>query len=211
MSMNARSSAPGSRSTRPHSATRCCAQDRFELAGMPEGELAQQGSDRRRRVHTVEQGLHPTAAHDVDIVDAVRARAHAGDQRGQFRGRVGRPGLDPGLGDVASCRPAAAAARSARPASSPGPARHTTRDCRRRTPPTQRTNLCDTCTGSAFPNWVRLLRENTNHPSSEGTFLISTPPTRASSSVDRGLDFRRVLGDALCAERGLARRLSHVA
>src|SRR6476661_10632548 len=36
-------------------------------------------------------------------------------------------------------------------------------------------NLCETCTGSAFPNWTRLLRENTNHPSSEGTFLIPTP------------------------------------
>src|SRR3954468_24890194 len=36
-------------------------------------------------------------------------------------------------------------------------------------------NLCETCTGSAFPNWVRLMRENINHRSSEGTFLISTP------------------------------------
>jgi hypothetical protein len=36
-------------------------------------------------------------------------------------------------------------------------------------------NLCETCTGSAFPNWTRLLRENTNHSSSEGTFLIPTP------------------------------------
>jgi hypothetical protein len=48
--------------------------------------------------------------------------------------------------------------------------------------------LCDTCTGSAFPNSDRLLRENTNHPSSEGTFLISTPRTRDIQSVDRGLD-----------------------
>ncbi len=38
-------------------------------------------------------------------------------------------------------------------------------------------NLCDTCTGSAFLELVRLLRENTNHPSSEGTFLIPTPAT----------------------------------
>ncbi|BBY58513.1 hypothetical protein MSAR_16490 [Mycolicibacterium sarraceniae] len=35
-------------------------------------------------------------------------------------------------------------------------------------------NLCETCTGSAFPNWTRLLLENTNHPSSEGTFFIPT-------------------------------------
>ena len=36
--------------------------------------------------------------------------------------------------------------------------------------------------------WDRLLRENTNHPSSEGTFLIPTPLNSASSSVDRGLE-----------------------
>ena len=35
--------------------------------------------------------------------------------------------------------------------------------------------LCDTCTGSAFRVLVRLLCGNSNHPSSEGTFLISTP------------------------------------
>ena len=35
--------------------------------------------------------------------------------------------------------------------------------------------LCETFTGSAFPNWTRLLCENYNHPSSEGTFLIPTP------------------------------------
>ena len=27
-------------------------------------------------------------------------------------------------------------------------------------------NLCETCTGSAFPNWVRLMRETINHRSS---------------------------------------------
>ena len=53
------------------------AQHRFQLAGVTEGELPQQRSDRRGRVHAVEQGLHPTAAHHVEVVDAVRARAHA--------------------------------------------------------------------------------------------------------------------------------------
>src|SRR5215208_5915631 len=48
-------------------------------------------------------------------------------------------------------------------------------------------NLCETCTGSAFPNRIRLLCENYNHPSSEGTFLIPTPRTTPSPSVDRGL------------------------
>src|SRR6185312_710076 len=34
--------------------------------------------------------------------------------------------------------------------------------------------VCDTCTGSAFPNVGRSKCGNSNHPSSEGTFLIST-------------------------------------
>ena len=33
------------------------------------------------------------------------------------------------------------------------------------------TNLWDTFTGSAFPELVDLLRENSNHPSSGGTFF----------------------------------------
>ncbi len=144
---------------------------------MPEGELPQQGSDRRRGVHPIEECLHPTAAHHVDVIDAVRPGAHARDQRGQLRGRVGRPGLDPRLRDVDLVGQQHAAGRSAPPASSPGPARHTTRDGRRRTPPTQRAKLCDTCTGSAFPNWADCCVRNTNHPSSEGTFLTSTPRT----------------------------------
>src|SRR6476661_9319702 len=49
-------------------------------------------------------------------------------------------------------------------------------------------NLCETCTGSAFPNWTRLLCENYNHPSSEGTFLIPTPGQTPGHSVNRGLE-----------------------
>src|SRR4029078_7077264 len=48
--------------------------------------------------------------------------------------------------------------------------------------------LCDTCTGSAFLKPVRLLCGNSNHPSSEGTFLISTHAHPVNRSVDRGLD-----------------------
>src|SRR5258705_10043110 len=47
--------------------------------------------------------------------------------------------------------------------------------------------LCDTCTGSDFPNVGKLKCGNSNHPSSEGTFFISTPRTPHTSSVDRGL------------------------
>src|SRR5277367_110732 len=47
--------------------------------------------------------------------------------------------------------------------------------------------LCDTCTGSAFLMLIRLLCRSSNHPSSEGTFLISTPKTQINSSVYPGL------------------------
>ena len=66
-------------------------QHRLELAGMTEGELAQQGSDRRRRVHPAEQRLHPAATDHVDIIDTVRARTHPRDHGGQLRRRVDRP------------------------------------------------------------------------------------------------------------------------
>src|SRR4029078_8091444 len=51
--------------------------------------------------------------------------------------------------------------------------------------------LCDTCTGSAFRERVRLLCGNSNHPSSEGTFLISTHAHPVNRSVDRGLAVER--------------------
>ena len=38
-----------------------------------------------------------------------------------------------------------------------------------------------------FSNWVRLMRENINLPSSEGTFLIPTPRQTTYLSVDQGL------------------------
>ena len=41
-----------------------------------------------------------SGADQVDIVDVIRARAHTRDQGGEFRGRVGRPGLDPRRLDV---------------------------------------------------------------------------------------------------------------
>src|SRR6478609_1926064 len=50
--------------------------------------------------------------------------------------------------------------------------------------------LCDTCTGSAFLALLWLLCSNSNHPSSEGTFLISTHPISSNQSTDRGLSTR---------------------
>jgi hypothetical protein len=84
----------------PAQSDQMVAQYGFELAAMPETELAQQGSDRRWRVHRIEQCLHPAASHEVDIIDTVGAGAHPSDQGGQFRGRVSRPGFDPGFSDV---------------------------------------------------------------------------------------------------------------
>ena len=78
---------------------------RVELAGVPEGELAQQGSHGGGGIHPVEEGFHATGADQVDIVDVVRAGAHPRDQGGQFRGRVGCPGLDPRRARCESCCP----------------------------------------------------------------------------------------------------------
>src|SRR5215213_1708323 len=48
--------------------------------------------------------------------------------------------------------------------------------------------LWDTCTGSAFLRPVRLLCGNSNHPSSEGTFVISTPEP---PSTDRWIEAKQ--------------------
>jgi hypothetical protein len=51
-------------------------QHRLELAGVSEGELPQQLSDNRVCIHTAKQCLHPATADHVDVIDAVRTRAH---------------------------------------------------------------------------------------------------------------------------------------
>ena len=48
-------------------------QHRFQLLGVRKGELPQQGSDHRRHVHPIEQRVHPTAAHSIDVTNAVGA------------------------------------------------------------------------------------------------------------------------------------------
>jgi hypothetical protein len=65
------------------------------LAGVSEGELPQQRSDRGGGVHAVEERFHAAAADHVDVIDAVRAHNHARDQGGQLRRRVRRSRLDP--------------------------------------------------------------------------------------------------------------------
>ena len=67
------------------------AQHRLQLAGMTEGELPQQRCDRRGRVHAVEERHHRAAAQGVDVIDAVRVRAHARDNGDQLRGCVPAP------------------------------------------------------------------------------------------------------------------------
>ena len=93
--MNACSSIPTSSSVRSARAHQVLAEHRFQLAGVPEAELAQQRPEGGGRVHRVEQDRHPARAQHVQVVDAVRAGAHPGDHAQQLRGRVRRPGLDP--------------------------------------------------------------------------------------------------------------------
>jgi hypothetical protein len=75
-------------------------QHRFELACVSEGELPQHFSDRRGRIHTVKQCLHPASVDHVDVIDAVRTRAHPRRHRRQLRRRVRRPRLDPRRADM---------------------------------------------------------------------------------------------------------------
>jgi len=75
-------------------------QHRFELACVSEGELPQQFFDRRGRIHTVKQCLHPASVDHVDVIDAVRTRAHPRRHRRQLRRRVRRPRLDPRRADM---------------------------------------------------------------------------------------------------------------
>jgi len=59
------------------------------------GELAQEDTQRGSRVDPAEDLLDPTGANNVEIIDAVRARGHPRDDRGQLRCGISRPGLDP--------------------------------------------------------------------------------------------------------------------
>jgi site-specific DNA recombinase len=58
------------------------------------GELPQELPHRRRRVHPAEQAAHPAGADHVQVIDAVRAARHPGDDRGQLPGRVHPRGPD---------------------------------------------------------------------------------------------------------------------
>jgi hypothetical protein len=91
---------PGQQLDTPTQCHQVLAQHRLQLAGMAEGELSQQRSHSRRCVHTVEERRHSPRSQNVDVINAVRASAHPRDERGKFRGRIGRPGPDPRLGDV---------------------------------------------------------------------------------------------------------------
>ena len=73
---------------------------RGELVGMPEGELAQHDSQRRGRVHLVEQPGRAAGAQHVHIVDAVRPAHHARDDRGQLPSRIDRARGHPGAGQL---------------------------------------------------------------------------------------------------------------
>ena len=71
------------------------AQDRGQLPGVAEGELAQKNPERGGGVDTGEQVSHSTRADDVEVLEAVRAGRHPSDDRGQLRCRVRRPRGDP--------------------------------------------------------------------------------------------------------------------
>jgi hypothetical protein len=70
--------------------------DGVELADVAEGVAAQVGAQRGRRPESGEDPVHPTVAHHVHVLDAVRAGDHARDQRTELEVGVGA-GLPAGL------------------------------------------------------------------------------------------------------------------
>lgn len=142
--------ASGSNSTLPHSATRCSRTTDSSCRACPKVN-SRNNVPTVEGAYTVEQRLHSAAAQQVDVGDAVRARAHARHHGGQLGCRVRRPGPDPRRDDrdllrqkrvsplcwaniIAGTRPADDTRRSS----------SNTAD--------SAANLCETCTGSAFPN-----------------------------------------------------------
>ena len=65
---------------------------------MPEGERPQECSDGRGCIHTTEEGLHPARTHYVEIIDAVHAGTHAGDNLVSFGDGLAHPDLILGAG-----------------------------------------------------------------------------------------------------------------
>jgi hypothetical protein len=85
---------------------------RSQLQGMAVGELPQKLTQRRRGVHLTEQPRHPTRPDHIQIVDAVRAGGHPGDDRSQLtrrigpgRGHLGRPDGDLARDQLRQARP----------------------------------------------------------------------------------------------------------
>src|SRR3954452_3185130 len=58
--------------------------DRVELTDVPEGERAQERSQRKGGVGAGEEPAHPAVPQQGHVIDAVRAGGHARHQRGHF-------------------------------------------------------------------------------------------------------------------------------
>ena len=91
MSTKTRSRIPGSRPVVVDQIHQVRPQHRGELQGVAVGELPEQLTERGWGIHAAEQSCHAARTHHIEIVDAVRADGHPGDDRRQLPGRV-RPG-----------------------------------------------------------------------------------------------------------------------
>jgi hypothetical protein len=61
---------------------------RIELTDVAEGERAQERTQRGRCVGVGEDPAHPTVTQHSHVIDAVGARDHPGDQRGDLQARI---------------------------------------------------------------------------------------------------------------------------
>src|SRR5271168_5196447 len=190
MSTKARTSAPGSRSTRWHNAARCPRRTDSSWRACPK-------PNSRNSVPTVEGAYTPPnrvfipPARSTSMSSMLSAPVHIpAISVASFGAGFADPDVMRGwpmrtFSDSSPHRPVCSAKpiTGTRPASDTRWSSSNTAD--------SAANLCETCTGSAFPNWTRLLRWNTNHPSSEGTFLIPTPQT---ASIRRWIEAKARVG-----------------
>ena len=174
MSMNTCSSAPASRSTRSHKATKCSRSTDSSWRACPK-------VNSRNNVPTVEGAYTPPKS---VLIPPLRITSMSSMQSAPATmPAINVASLGAGLAAPDLIRGAVMRTFSSSSRTSPvcwanaitgtNPALDTRLSSSNTAD--SAANLCETCTGSAFPNRTRLLRENTNHPSSEGTFLIPTP------------------------------------
>ena len=194
---------------------------RGELFTVPEGELAQEDPQRRRRIHLIEhRGVPP--ARSTFAYRCCPRRIHSGDDRGQLAGRVDRTDFSRVEGSC-TCSPI----RRERPVCSASSSTGTdpaadTKFCSSSIAESA-VNVYDECIESAFSDRGQMRRQHSYYPRPEGIFAVHTPikspahpRIQAKGRTDRPLPVSHAARDPQvkdtvllrdCAERTTRRNL----